>query len=979
MENRSIFRFFSAFLCLIIISVSLPVSADSLEIPETMTLAYDEEVTLAPGIKQNKSVIYNKIGSRMECYSVMADLNVSTVKIAANYKDNQCETYGTQTLSNQVAAAERNHDEPYSVAASVNATYFNMSSGIPHGIFIMDGKKVSTIDTYSYYYFAIMKDGTPRIGLASEIKSIEDDMLQAVSCAPLLMLNGKIFDRDDTENLSPASDPRTCVGITPDNKVYFLVVDGRQAPKSCGISPYQAAVMFKEWGCTSALMLDGGGSCTFGSKEPGEDFTIKNSPSDGGERSLGGTLLIISEAQPTGTLDHINLNCDYRYLSAGSSVKINPVALDSTETPVSLPESGLVWSVSDPSKGSITQDGVFTASEDASGDVRVDLSLEGQVLGSLNLSIVVPDNIQFSRKKISAPYSGRIQLPIKANYGEYPVAVNENDIIAVHEYEYNGSVHESLFESYGYFDGLYFNTPDESIGIKTETLYMIPSFTEDESYISSITVNFYREGEEFFDFNNATCQTDELSYYRTLSNTTTNDDYNYFINDTGQNVTATYKFGIAIDEMEPPDELVPLWDAFSNILGDSVWDAFLTLAGKISSDTTVTIKMEVDPNFELCDLDGISVTNDLFTLNKNEITFDETTNTATFIFRWNESFVREIMSSDEGLSSDAVSPTIIVKDFRMRLKDPALADSAAGIKIINRLSISYDLIAWSSSAYEIAQGNESLSAYAYKLNNKTGIRFTTDFFSGEDKYMLFGDAGNLSGWSGDSYYDGGRMLTGINFLPDKDGGENSFYYIFDSFGKCLGRYTGLVEENGTIRYSQDGTPSFAGLVKDESGNYYYIDDSLQAVKGTDVYIEKTNDLTGSGIYTSLTDGRIVLSYSDGGLISYGEYLESEEIPDVIPEGIITTGSVIGYYSGGTLNNKTVVKFGDVDSDGNADGCDCVLVMCIMNGLLNEDSLTSAQYKAADCGGEMQIDEDDYNMIFNSGLMKTEIDQNRTIN
>ncbi|MBQ7595224.1 MAG: phosphodiester glycosidase family protein, partial [Clostridia bacterium] len=753
----------------------------------------------------------------MECFAVTADLNEDTVKIAANYKDNQISTYGIQTLSNQVAAAERNHEEPYTVAASVNATFFNMSTGVPTGIFVKDGEIMTTRSPNSYSYFAIMKDGTPRIGYASEIKNIKNDMLQAVAGSPLLIRNGKINSSDGKRisNYSETLNPRTCVGITPDNKVIFLIVDGRQAPKSTGLTPYQAALMFQSFGCTNALMLDGGGSSTFGSKVPGEDFSVKNTPSDGGERAIAGSMLIISEAVPTGELDHINLNCDFNHLTAGSSVQITPLGLDSTENTVPLPESGLVWGISDPSKGSVTEDGIFTVNEDAEGSVSVNISYRGNVLGTIDFSVVVPDTIEFSKKKMSVQYGSRFEIPLKASYGDYPVAVNANDIIAVHEYEYNGTVHDSLLDNYGYFDGLYFNAPEESIGIKSELLYMIPAFAEDESYISTMTLEFYKEGDDYFDFDNATYKSDKVSYYRTLSNTTTKDDYNYTVNNVDDHVYASYTFGIAMDEMEPPEEIVPIWDSFSTMLGETVWDAYLALAGKISSDTCVFIDFKLSPEFEFCGFDDLTITNNLFSFDKSEITVDEETNTARFIFRWNAAFVTELISSEEGLASDAVNSTIMVKDFNVRLRDPHAAQTVAGLDITNSFSISYDLIAWSASAYQIATNNADMRPYAYKVGTKKGVRFSTNYVNCEENYKIYASTADLNGWQGVNYYVNGNALTGIHLLPDKDGTQNEYYYQFDEFGDLTGKYTGLVKAGDSIIYSQEGTAVFAGLLKDD--------------------------------------------------------------------------------------------------------------------------------------------------------------------
>ncbi len=55
------------------------------------------------------------------------------------------------------------------------------------------------------------------------------------------------------------SDPRTAVGFTSENKVIFLVADGRQS-QSAGVSLIELADIMIALGCIEALNLDGGGS-----------------------------------------------------------------------------------------------------------------------------------------------------------------------------------------------------------------------------------------------------------------------------------------------------------------------------------------------------------------------------------------------------------------------------------------------------------------------------------------------------------------------------------------------------------------------------------------------------------------------------------------------------------------------------------------------------------------------------------------------
>lgn len=56
--------------------------------------------------------------------------------------------------------------------------------------------------------------------------------------------------------------PRVCAAILPNNKLLFLIVDGRQHGYSEGISLTEVAGLFRDRGALAAINLDGGGSTT---------------------------------------------------------------------------------------------------------------------------------------------------------------------------------------------------------------------------------------------------------------------------------------------------------------------------------------------------------------------------------------------------------------------------------------------------------------------------------------------------------------------------------------------------------------------------------------------------------------------------------------------------------------------------------------------------------------------------------------------
>lgn len=95
--------------------------------------------------------------------------------------------------------------------------------------------------------------------------------------------------------------PRTAAGIKSDGSIFFLVLDGRQPGYAEGVTIYELQDIMFELGAVDALNLDGGGSSTFLTRTNGEDgLTLGNTPSDGFERSVANSFLIISKAEQGG-------------------------------------------------------------------------------------------------------------------------------------------------------------------------------------------------------------------------------------------------------------------------------------------------------------------------------------------------------------------------------------------------------------------------------------------------------------------------------------------------------------------------------------------------------------------------------------------------------------------------------------------------------------------------------------------------------
>ncbi len=233
--------------------------------------------------------------------------------------------------------------------------------------------------------------------------------------------------------------PRTSVGFNEDStQFYMFVVDGRQPGLSVGMSYKELGDYMKSWGVHQGLNLDGGGSSTMVVRG-----AVVNSPSDiGGERSVANSLLLISTA-PTGPLAHIRIQPEEIYAFGGSSVNLTASGFDQYFNPVSIASGSLIWSC-DPSIGSITQNGVFTASFDTvSGYIY---SSVGDIYDSALVHITKISQIALEPNPVILQ-SGQSQQMTATAYDNY------NNIILLQQNDFQWSVVGDLgsITSSGYF------------------------------------------------------------------------------------------------------------------------------------------------------------------------------------------------------------------------------------------------------------------------------------------------------------------------------------------------------------------------------------------------------------------------------------------------------------------------------------------------------------------------------------------------
>ncbi len=249
-------KIISMVLAVVMLCAVLPVSAFAGYVEDSLTDANftvidNDQSTLAPGVTMNELVLHNSRNERVEMYVTTVDTTLDTVKVMANYMDNQNAVFGMQTLSAQVAALEAKKPEPFKIVAGINASYYNVTTGQPTGAFVMEGIDASASGD-SYSFFAVLKDGTYMIGAKGEYSKYKSQIQEAIGGWIHLVKDGKVQSGLDKTTLYP----RQTLGLTADGKLIIMTADGSQAPVTVGITIQEQAEIMQSLGCVEAIHLD---------------------------------------------------------------------------------------------------------------------------------------------------------------------------------------------------------------------------------------------------------------------------------------------------------------------------------------------------------------------------------------------------------------------------------------------------------------------------------------------------------------------------------------------------------------------------------------------------------------------------------------------------------------------------------------------------------------------------------------------------
>lgn len=213
----------------------------------------------------------------------VADISLSSAKYLKTALANN--TYGRNIKDTTSSIAENNN-----AIFAINGDYYGFRD---YGYVIRNGVLYRDTANDGNDALVIDENGDFSIVNESEISAkelLDNGAWQVLSFGPGLIENGEIAVGENEEvSQAKNSNPRTAIGQVDELHYIIVVADGRTS-ESEGLSLYELAQIMKDYNCTNAYNLDGGGSSTMYFN--GE---VVNNPTNGrgsGERSVSDIVYI---------------------------------------------------------------------------------------------------------------------------------------------------------------------------------------------------------------------------------------------------------------------------------------------------------------------------------------------------------------------------------------------------------------------------------------------------------------------------------------------------------------------------------------------------------------------------------------------------------------------------------------------------------------------------------------------------------------
>ena len=192
--------------------------------------------------------------------------------------------------------------EQIGARVAINGSYFNTLRGGSTTFFKKDGEVISNTKRRIPGYrenagFGLDDDGNPVILKKPSAGWASVEVPTLLTSGPMLFYNGEELEQVNRP-FNNNRHPRTAIGLTDDNYLLAVIVDGRTS-HAHGMSIPELTEFMSALGSTTAMNLDGGGSSTAWTHEQG----VVNYPSDNkefdheGERGVANAIGFIVEEE----------------------------------------------------------------------------------------------------------------------------------------------------------------------------------------------------------------------------------------------------------------------------------------------------------------------------------------------------------------------------------------------------------------------------------------------------------------------------------------------------------------------------------------------------------------------------------------------------------------------------------------------------------------------------------------------------------
>ncbi len=257
----------------------------------------DTSFTVTQGVEETDIHFLKMNGLTTHAYILKIDLSTPglQVKVGMPYDNNESENFTRQTLTEIAQFTDR---PEHRVVAMINADFWDVGNMDLRGPLHRNGVILkdyfipkASLPQQALSFAAITNENKPLIGDKEDYPAIKNDLKEVTGGGAIVVREGQIASL-------PAGwtqvDPRTVWGYTRDNIVYFMVVDGRSALYSNGMSYHELGSVMQALGCEYAVNFDGGGSSQMMIRRYEADvFQIRNRPSDGSERAVVNSWMVV--------------------------------------------------------------------------------------------------------------------------------------------------------------------------------------------------------------------------------------------------------------------------------------------------------------------------------------------------------------------------------------------------------------------------------------------------------------------------------------------------------------------------------------------------------------------------------------------------------------------------------------------------------------------------------------------------------------